>query len=204
MAKTSPSPNQACLEDLLYQALETEIGGIEVYKAAIACTVNEALREEWGSYLEETRKHQNVLVDVLEAFGLDPAFRPPSRDILAGIAGALVASMEQARAVVSPEQAELVACEAVVLAETKDHANWELLAHVAAQGSHPHLEALRAAVEAVGEDEAHHLYHTQGWCRESWIRALGFPAVLPPPEELRHVETAIGASRAEQARDSML
>ena len=36
------------------------------------------------------------------------------------------------------------------------------------------------------------------------IEALGLPAVLPPPEEVKNVETAIGASRAEQQRESML
>ena len=30
------------------------------------------------------------------------------------------------------------------------------------------------------------------------------PAVLPPPEEQKKVKTAIGASRAEQARDDLL
>jgi hypothetical protein len=32
---------------------------------------------------------------------------------------------------------------------------------------------------------------------------VAVPAVLPPPEEQRHVKTAIGASRAKQARDEM-
>ena len=63
---------------------------------------------------------------------------------------------------------------------------------------------LKAAHEAVEEDEDHHLYHTMGWCRELWIQSLGMPAVLPPPEEIKQVETAIGASRAEQARDAYL
>ena len=54
------------------------------------------------------------------------------------------------------------------------------------------------------KDEDHHLYHTKGWCRELAIAALGLPAVLPPPEEVKNVETAIGASRAEQQRESML
>ena len=63
---------------------------------------------------------------------------------------------------------------------------------------------LLKAYEAVEEDEDHHLYHTTGWTRELWIQALGFPAVLPPPEEVKQVETAIGASRAEQARAKML
>jgi len=30
------------------------------------------------------------------------------------------------------------------------------------------------------------------------------PAVLPPPEEIKQVETAIGASRAEHARQQYL
>lgn len=202
MAKKSP--NDAILEGLLYQALETEQGGIKVYETAITCTVNEDLRKEWKKYLDETRQHERVLLGVFESFGLDPAMRPPGRDIVAGIGEALVASMHKAKGSVSPEQAEIVACEAVVLAETKDHMNWELLAHIVEKGSHEHLKVLREAVEEVEEDEDHHLYHTRGWCRESWIQALGFPAVLPPPEEIRKVETAIGASRAEQARDKMV
>jgi rubrerythrin len=202
MAKKSPV--EATLEDLLYQALETEQGGIKIYQTAITCAVNDDLREEWNEYLEETRRHEQILLGVFEGFGLDPMLRPPSRDIVGGIGDALVASMKQAKAKLTAAQAELVACEAVVLAETKDHSNWELLAHVVEKGRHEHLKVLKDAVEQVEDEEDHHLYHTKGWCRESWIQALGFPAVLPPPEEVKNVETAIGASRAEQARDEML
>lgn len=201
MAKKPPI--ETILEDLIYQALETEQGGIRIYETAISCALNDDLQSEWKKYLEETRQHEDALLGVLEAFGLDINARPPSRDIVKGIGEALLASMKNARATLTPEQAEIVACEAVVLAETKDHLNWELLAHVVKKGSHPHLDVLRAAVEEVAEEEDHHLYHTKGWCRESWIQALGFPAVLPPPEEVRKVETAIGASRAEHARDQM-
>ncbi len=202
MAKQSPIGTS--LEDLLYQALETEQGGIAVYETAISCAVNAELRSEWKTYLGETREHEQVLLGVFEAFGLDPQARPPGRDIVGSIGTALVVSMKRARATLAPQQAELVACEAVVLAETKDHLNWELLGHVVSKGSHPKLGALRVAVEQVEDEEDHHLYHTKGWCRESWIQALGFPAVLPPPEEVRKVESAIGASRAEQSRDAML
>ena len=65
-------------------------------------------------------------------------------------------------------------------------------------------KVLGEAYRAVESDEDHHLYHTAGWCRELWIKSLGMPAVLPPPEEVKQVETAIGASRAEQQRDDML
>ena len=92
----------------------------------------------------------------------------------------------------------------MVLAETKDHMNWELIGLVAEKGQGDATKVLKAAYEAVEEDEDHHLYHTTGWTRELWIQSLGLPAVLPPPEEVKNVETAIGASRAEKARDEML
>ena len=53
-------------------------------------------------------------------------------------------------------------------------------------------------------EEDEHLYHTTGWTRELWIESLGMPAVLPPPEEVKEVETAIGAARAKSARTDML
>ena len=63
---------------------------------------------------------------------------------------------------------------------------------------------LKAAYDAVEDEEDEHLYHTKGWTRELWIDSLGLPAVLPPPEEVRKVETAIGAAKAEASRESML
>ena len=103
-----------------------------------------------------------------------------------------------------PEAAELVAAECVVLAETKDHLNWELIGELAKKAKGDEGRALKEAHEEVEEEEDEHLYHTTGWCRELWIEALGMPAVLPPPEEEKEVKTAIGAARAKRARKDML
>jgi len=65
-------------------------------------------------------------------------------------------------------------------------------------------KALKTAHEEVEEQEDEHLYYTAGWTRELWIESLGMPAVLPPPEEVKKVETAIGAARAKHARTDML
>ena len=65
-------------------------------------------------------------------------------------------------------------------------------------------KAMTAACEEVEDQEDEHLYHSKGWCRELWIQSLGMPAVLPPPEEEKGVKTAIGAARAEKAREEML
>ena len=83
-----------------------------------------------------------------------------------------------------------MAAECVVLAETKDHMNWDLIGTIADKTSDKNLSnTLKQAHEAVAEDEGHHLYHTKGWGRELWIKSLGFPAVLPPPEEQKQVAT---------------
>jgi hypothetical protein len=111
--------------------------------------------------------------------------------------------MEMALGSGTPEAAELVACECVVLAETKDHANWELLGQAAKKAKGDLRKTLQGAVDEVEDEEDEHLYHSSGWCRELWIESLGMPAVLPPPEEEKDVKTAIGASRARQARTDM-
>jgi hypothetical protein len=196
--------DEAQLHELLYQALETEMGGIEVYTTALTCAVNEDLRKEWQEYLEQTRTHREVLLKVFEDLGLDPATQTPGRKVVAHLGRSLVQAMEMAKAAGNPTGAELVAGECVVLAETKDHMNWELIGMVAEKGRGDATAVLKAAYDAVEQDEDHHLYHTTGFTRELWIDSLGLPAVLPPPEERKNVETAIGASRAEQARDEML
>jgi rubrerythrin len=201
MARAKPNNDQ--LTELLLQALETERGGIQVYTAAIQAAVNDDLRKEWTEYLEETHRHEEVLTNVFAELGLDTEAASPGREVVAHHGASLVAAIEMAMANAQPAAAELVAAECVVLAETKDHQNWELIGRVADAGG-PHAKVLKAAHNAVEQDEDHHYYHTKGWCRELWIQSLGLPAVLPPPEEIKKVETAIGASRAEQAGDKMM
>lgn len=192
------------LNDLVLQMMETELGGEQVYRKAIECATNPDLKEEWEEYLEETLTHQNVVRSLCDTLGLDPDMQTPTRLVVKHIGESLVKAMQLAQQGGNPDAAQLVACECVVHAETKDHANWELLGKVAEVATGEIGKALKKAHEAVEKDEDHHLYHTKGWCRELAIQALGMPAVLPPPEEVKQVETAIGASRAEQQRESML
>ncbi|MEN1927765.1 hypothetical protein WCE37_01965 [Luteimonas sp. MJ250] len=197
------SYDEAQLHELLYQGIETELGGEQVYLKAIECAVNDDLRKEWNDYLEETRHHQEVLLGVFEQLGLDPGVRTPGREVVAHHGKSLVKAMEMAQAAGDPVAAELVAAECVVLAETKDHLNWELVGYVSKKATGDVGKVLKAAYEEVEQQEDHHLYHTKGWGRELWLQSLGLPAVLPPPEEVKKVETAIGAARAENARDGM-
>jgi rubrerythrin len=195
--------DDAQVNELLLQALETELGGVQVYETAVRCAVNDDLRKEWKEYLDQTRRHVEVVSRVFETLGLDTEADSPGRQVVRHLGQSLVKAMEMALKSGDRSAAELVACECVVLAETKDHANWELIGHVAKHGKGDAVAVLKQAYEAVEDEEDHHIYHTKGWCRELWVQSLGFPAVLPPPEEVKQVETAIGAARAEQSRDQM-
>jgi hypothetical protein len=187
------------VEELVLQSLEHEMGGVKIYVTALSCVVNPGLKKEWEKYLAETRTHVTALETVCKAMEIDAAQETPGRAVVRHTGAALVESMKMALAAKDPAAAELVACECVVFAETKDHMDWELLGKCVEHLTGAKAEALKSAYETIEDQEDEHLYHTKGWCRELWIQSLGMKAVLPPPEERKNVKTAIGASRAEHS-----
>lgn len=186
------------LQELLLQSLEHERGGVNVYEMAIRCAISEDLKHEWSVYLEQTHSHVEILERVLQKLEMDAEQPSPGRDVVRGLGESLVAAMEKAKSAGNPTAAQIVACECIVLAETKDHLNWELLTKCAQQLRGAQKIALEEACELVEEQEDEHLYHSRGYCRELWLDSLGLPAVLPPPEEQQHVRSAISAAQAQQ------
>ena len=188
------------ITDLLYQALETEKGGVQIYSTALRCALNEDLKKEWNEYLEQTKHHVQVVSEVLKGMNLDTEVETPGRKIVRHIGDSLVQAMEMALRGPDLAAAQIVAAECVTLAETKDHLNWELIGEIAKNADGDTSALLKEAHDQVEPEEDEHLYHTAGWTRELWIEALGMPAVLPPPEEEQDVDTAIEAAKAKQSR----
>jgi hypothetical protein len=189
-----PSINKDKLHALLYEALETERGGVLIYQTALRCALNEDLIKEWEEYLEQTRHHVEVLTSVLKKFGLDPDQETPGRNVVRNAGLSLVTTMRIAQAAGKPADAQVVAVECVVQAETKDHMNWSLLGLVADTLSGIEREAIEAAVDEVEDEEDEHLYHSKGWARELHLEALGLPAQLPPAEETKDVKSEMEAA----------
>src|SRR6185436_7452272 len=117
--------------DLLYQALETEKGGVQIYTTALRCALNKDLKEEWAKYLEQTKTHVQIVSDVLKAMNLDTEVETPGRKIVRHIGDSLVKAMEMALRGPDLAAAQIVAAECVTLAETKDHLNWGLIGEIA-------------------------------------------------------------------------
>jgi hypothetical protein len=196
-------PNEQVIE-LLLQSLEHEKGGVQVYQTALRCAVNDDLRDEWKKYLDETKHHVQVLTALCATVNIDPNIETPGVLVVRHMGKSLVKAMDMALEAGKPEAAQIVACECVVVAETKDHLDWELIGKCGEKLLKGRdAKALKNACEEIEDQEDQHLYHTKGWCRELWIQSLGMEAVLPPPEERKHVKTAIGAARAEQAAEKM-
>lgn len=192
--------NSGYVAELLYQALETEKGGVQIYTTALRCAVNEDLREEWNKYLEQTKTHVQVVSQIMKEMNLDTEAETPGRKIVRHIGGSLVQAMEMALRGPDLATAQVVAAECVTLAETKDHLNWGLIGELAKNSNVDAAAVLQEAHDKVEPEEDEHLYHTSGWTRELWIELLGMPAVLPPPEEEQDVETAIEAAQAKKSR----
>jgi len=191
------------VKELLLQSLEHETGGVKIYATALKCVINEDLKEEWERYHQETERHVQILQDACLQLQFDPEEQTPGRRIVREMGQSLVKAMEAALASGGKEAAQCVACECVVLAETTDHSNWELIGEVSKKATGTEAKALKEAYAEVEDQEDEHLYHSKGWLRELSLESLGLKAVLPPPEERKDVHSAIGAARAKAERTKM-
>lgn len=191
------------VEELLLQSLAHEMGGVEIYETALECAQNPQLRTRWQEFLAETKTHVTTLQELCRRLDLGDDLDRPGCKVVQHIGDALLEAMRMALAAGDPDAAEIVAAECVVLAETKDHMDWELIGKCAENFDEDDdfADELDAAHERIESQEDEHLYYSKGWSRELWLRALGLPAILPPPEEQKEVKTAIGAARAEQSAD---
>jgi hypothetical protein len=191
-ALTESAMDRQGLEHLLLQSLEHERCAVAVYRAALRCVIDDALREEWEQYLAETRSHVDVLSELCDAFRVDSAKDTVGRKAVRSIGAAIVASIEQALAGGDADAAQLVACECVMLVESKDHLNWALLDSRMRKTVGAPQSALKLACEQMEGEEDEHLYHARSWTRELWRKRLNSAA---EPEDRRILLRARGRAR---------
>jgi rubrerythrin len=151
------------LLDKLSEFLMVEQGGLQLYTVAAARTTNRTLRKRYAELGAETAQHRVVLVQLIERLGGDPSYVSPTARV-AQFKGAKL--LESSAWVAGLSQAEVEAndLENVLLAETKDHADWSLLAQLAQQVEAGDVQqALQTAVDQVEAQEDEHL----AWARQN-------------------------------------
>jgi len=172
---------RSVLMDKLSEFLMVEQGGYQLYTVVEARCTNPDLKTKYTEFLAQTGHHREVLVRLIEQLGGDPNYISPTARVAQFKATQLLESSLVVDGLSQPE-VEANDLENVLLAETRDHANWHLLQQLTSQLPGEQGQALQAAVDAVEDQEDEHL----SWARETLsslsLQLLDEPT---PPNPLR-------------------
>jgi rubrerythrin len=171
---------QQIVLDKLSEFLMVEECGFHLYQVVAGRSKTPRLRSKYQEFGRETSHHREVLVKLITQVGGDPNYISPSARVAEFKAAKL---LESSLAVdgLSQDEIEMSDLENVLLAETKDHADWHVLSQMAQQASGNMKEALQAAVEEVESQEDDHL----NWARETLTEmslSMANESKAPPPE----------------------
>jgi rubrerythrin len=182
--------NLPMLLDHLSEFLAVERGGKMLYQAALSIIQNPDVLRQFQKFYEQTAHHEEVLTRVITELGGDPAHMSSgarlaemkarslldtmnSPDGLRRTNGAPAETTAEETFVPSSTLAELNAMENIVLAETKDHADWELLGKISRQSSDERIrDVLKPVVSDIENQEDEHLNWTRQKLAELTMAAL--------------------------------
>jgi hypothetical protein len=125
-------------------------------------------RGKYEEFLAQTEEHVRILAELTAQLGGDPRYVSPQARMTEFMNTKLMEPILLDGSVDGLTR-ELTLLEAVLLAERKCHANWQLLGKLADQSpDSASSQALRQAVERVEDQEDEHVR----WAERSWQQAL--------------------------------
>jgi rubrerythrin len=161
------SYNRAFLADLLSSFLAHEQCGVHLYRTVAGATANPMLQGRYRQFLGQTEEHVRILEELIGDLGGNPFYVSPSARLVHAMNTGLLQGVVLAAGSGDILHREMAMLEAVVLAETKDHADWSLLATLAADlPDGAEKDVLRRAVERVQPEEDEHVT----WAKDMWTR----------------------------------
>jgi rubrerythrin len=165
--------NGAFLADLLSGMLTHERCGRHLYRSVAERTNNPMLKRRYEEFGEETERHAGILEGLITAMGGRPAYVSPTARAVEGMDTKTLESTFLLSGSVDIMTQEMAMLDAAFLAESMDHANWELLSRLG--GSMPEGEQkqlVQAAVAEVAPEEDEHLI----WAKETKARMVELQA----------------------------
>jgi rubrerythrin len=153
---------QQIIEDRLSEFLMVEQCGLQLYTVVAERCKTPKLAAKYREFGRETAHHREVLVKLITELGGDPDYVSPTARVVQYKASKLLDSALVVDGL-SREEIECGDLENVLLAETKDHADWHVLSQLAERASGDVQRALQAAVDEVEAQEDEHLE----WARET-------------------------------------
>jgi rubrerythrin len=168
---TNAQVSKSELMELLSEFLAVEQGGQQLYEKALELVFDSEVKTKFREFLKQTMTHQKVLTEIINKLGGNPHAQSHTAKVASQKAEALLRTMGDPQ--LSSDQNQLNAMENIVLAETKDHADWELLGKIARQTTDNQLrEVLAPAAKNVEQEEDEHLNWTRKKLGELQMAAL--------------------------------
>jgi len=181
---------QQVLLDKLSEFLMVEQGGLQLYRVAAARCTLPTLKERYEEFGQQTARHREVYVQLIQALGGDPNYVSP----MARLAQVKATKLIESTMIVDGLASEEVMAndlENVLLAETKCHLDWELMSQLAEQATDAKLkQAVQKAVQEVEDQEDQHVE----WARQT-LSQMALQMVLegPAPSPERWIKVTSGA-----------
>lgn len=155
--------------DLLSACLAHERCGVHLYRSVAGRSDDLTLRERYEVFGAETEEHVRILEELVARAGGDPHYVSPAARATEMAGAGLMESTYLLGGSIDLATQELTMLEAVMLAEAKDHENWELLAQLAARMTAGAVrDAFTAASAEVLAEEVQHY----SWARDTRAQLL--------------------------------
>lgn len=168
--------NAPFVADFLSDALMHEQCGRHLYRAVSAQTNNPILKARYEAFGRETEQHVTILQGLISSIGGDPNYVSPSARATEKMDTGMVEATYATDGSVDLMTKELAMVNAVVLAETVDHANWEMIEQLGAQlPDGAARSAFQSAVDEVLPQEDDHVM----WATQTRKRLIAMQATSP-------------------------
>ena len=165
--------NTAFVADILSAALTHERCGRHLYRSVEGRTNNPMLQRKYREFGQETERHAQILEQLITTMGGDPMYVSPAARAVEGTDTKLLESTFLLSGSLDVMTQEMVMLDAVLIAESVDHANWTALTELATTlPDGPVREAFIEAVTQVGTEENEHLT----WARQTKTRMIQLQA----------------------------
>jgi rubrerythrin len=159
-----PGVDVAFVADLLSACLAHERCGVHLYRSCAARTMDPELRKAYEDFGAETARHVAILEAIITESRGNPNYVSPRARAVEATDTKLLESTFLAAGGLDVADREMAMLEAVLIAETIDHANWETMRRLGeAMPAGPERDGLSAAVGEVLVEEDKHL----GWAAET-------------------------------------
>ncbi len=165
--------NMSFVADIMSAALAHERTGRQLYRSVAGRTMNPVLRSTYEEFGRETERHAEILEELIGAMGGDPQYVSPAARATEAADKRIVESTHLLAGSIGVMTAEMVMLDAVLMAETIDHANWIAMQELADSLPDGQLrDRFRVAVDEVLADEYEHL----DWARTTRTKMITLQA----------------------------